>query len=173
MPAYYTISNGKGRAYTVRQALIEDLPDILKVYQAARQFMKNSGNPTQWGDDRPSVEQLTDDIVKGDLYVVTSAGRSHGAFAFIMGEDPTYASIDGAWTHDGPYGTIHRIAQDGSLENMTKVAFDYASRRVPTLRCDTHKDNKKMQQRLTGYGFVYCGIIITDDGTPRLAYQYQ
>ena len=39
------------------------------------------------------------------------------------------------------------------------------------LRADTHADNAVMQRLLEGAGFVRCGIIYTDDGMPRLAYQ--
>ncbi len=38
------------------------------------------------------------------------------SFAFILGEDPTYQQIDGAWLNDQPYGTIHRIAGNGKIK---------------------------------------------------------
>ncbi len=39
------------------------------------------------------------------------------------------------------------------------------------LKIDTHRDNKIMQHLLEKNGFKYCGIINTDDGTERMAYQ--
>ena len=40
-----------------------------------------------------------------------------------------------------------------------------------SLRADTHEDNKIMQHLLEKNGFVRCGIIHVEDGTPRVAYQ--
>ena len=49
------------------------------------------------------------------LYAVEINGRFCGAFVFFIGEEPTYRIIeDGAWIDDGPYGTIHRVASDGT-----------------------------------------------------------
>lgn len=41
------------------------------------------------------------------------------------------------------------------------------------LRADTHADNIYMQRALTATGFVRCGTIYTEDGTPRLAYYHR
>ena len=32
----------------VRQALLEEISEIMKIYEAARCFMAEHGNPTQW-----------------------------------------------------------------------------------------------------------------------------
>ena len=34
---------------TIRNALQKDFDDILRIYARAREYMKHSGNPTQWG----------------------------------------------------------------------------------------------------------------------------
>lgn len=39
------------------------------------------------------------------------------------------------------------------------------------MRIDTHADNHIMQHVIEKAGFQRCGIIFTDDGTPRIAYQ--
>ena len=41
------------------------------------------------------------------------------------------------------------------------------------LRADTHANNIYMQRALTATGFVRCGTIYTEDGTPRLAYYHR
>ena len=33
----------------IEKAKLEDLPRILQIYASARKFMKQSGNPKQWG----------------------------------------------------------------------------------------------------------------------------
>lgn len=163
-------SGGKNMEYTVRKALWEDLPRIEELYANARQFMARTGNPHQWGNTTPVVSLLEDDIRKGDLYVMVNEGIIHGVFYFYIGEDPTYGVIeDGSWTSDTPYGTIHRIAGDGSGGTLaTAVAF--GKERINHIRIDTHEDNKIMQRAIAKQGFSRCGIIHLANGSPRIAY---
>ena len=75
----------------IRHAAESDLPRILEIYDIARQFMRQSGNMTQWVNGYPSEPLLRQDITNGDLYVMEDEGGIYGAFAFILGDDPTYA----------------------------------------------------------------------------------
>ena len=157
---------------TIRKATEKDLNSILKVYAAAREYMRNTGNPNQWGNDKPYREWLEDDIEKGQLYVGETESGIHCAFAFILGKDPTYSYIeDGSWLSDEPYGTIHRIAGDGTVSGVVKSAVEYCRKTISNLRIDTHEDNKTMQHVVEKLGFRRCGIIYIEDGTPRIAYQ--
>ena len=49
----------------IRKATPADLPAIMTVFEAARQTMKATGNPTQWGDSYPSVSLVAQDIGAG------------------------------------------------------------------------------------------------------------
>lgn len=156
--------------YTVRHAVRKDLQRIEEIYAIARSFMAENGNPNQWGKTYPPVEQIQKDIAEEKLYVITYGEHIHGVFYFYIGEDPTYVTIcDGAWRSDGIYGTIHRIAGDGS-GGILRTAVDFCKQKISHLRIDTHEDNRVMQQALTKRGFQKCGVIYTDDGTPRIAY---
>ena len=149
-----------------------DLPRILEIYAYARNFMKNTANPTQWGDHFPPEELLISDIEMGQLYVVKVNQEIHGVFAFIIGEDPTYMHIEqGAWRSDTAYGTIHRLAGDGQVSGIFSSVVEFCSRKIPHLRVDTHKDNQVMQHLIEKNGFMPCGIIHIADGSPRLAYE--
>lgn len=158
---------------TVRPSLPADVPEIMRVIRAARAYMKATGNPTQWGDDRPPQSTIERDIAAGNSYVVTDpTGRVCGTFAFIVGADPTYLVIrDGAWLNDELYGTIHRIASDGTVPGVFAAALAACSARVPNVRIDTHENNGTMRHLVEKHGFTRCGIITIDDGTDRLAYQ--
>ena len=159
-------------AYSVRQAMSDDLIEIEKIYANARAFMASSGNPHQWGNTYPPVGQVVEDIQKGDLYVVTDDALIHGVFYFFIGPDPTYDEIfEGSWHLDQPYGTIHRIAGDGS-GGILRTAVAYCRGQIDYLRIDTHADNKVMQRSLTKLGFRRCGIIYISDGSPRIAYDW-
>ena len=40
----------------IRQAKSQEISEIMKIYDTARQFMKEHGNPTQWNPGYPSKE---------------------------------------------------------------------------------------------------------------------
>ena len=90
----------------VRAAREQDLPRILTIYNVARRYMRAHGNTAQWVNGYPSEELLRQDLAAGQLYVLEDGGGVYAVFAFILGEDPTYRRIRGAWRDDSPYGTI-------------------------------------------------------------------
>ena len=155
---------------TVRNARIEDLPIVLKIYDRARSYMRETGNPNQWGSHNPPVTVLEQDIGAGQLYILEEEREIQGVFAFIIGEDQTYRVIDGAWRSDKPYGTIHRIAASGKKSGIFTACIEFCERKIDHLRIDTHQDNRIMQHLVTKHGFRYCGIIHLSDESPRLAY---
>ncbi len=156
--------------YQVRKAVMDDLPRIEEIYSYARQFMAETGNPNQWGKTNPPTRQLIQDIAEGTLYVIES-DKIHGVFFFGLGEDPTYAKIyEGSWESDDTYGTIHRIAGDGS-GGIVGTAVQFAKQTISHLRIDTHEDNKVMQHVVQKQGFTRRGIIYIADGSPRIAYE--
>ena len=156
---------------TVRNARRKDFADILRIYARAREYMKQSGNPTQWGTAFPPETLIRDDIREKRNYVVETESGVHGVFAFIEGEDPTYARIEGAWRSDAPYGTIHRIASDGEVKGVFVAAIAFCKTRTSHLRIDTHKNNATMRRAIEKAGFKKCGIIYIEDGSPRIAYE--
>lgn len=156
--------------YSVRPAQTADLQRIEEIYASARAFMAANGNPNQWGTTHPPKALLKEDIAAGNLYVLTDGETIHGVFAFFLGQDPTYAEIyDGAWHSDRPYGTIHRVAGDGS-GGILRATVEFAGQLCNYLRIDTHYDNIVMQRAIEKQGFQRCGTILTDDGTPRIAF---
>lgn len=157
----------------IRHATFNDLPEIARIYAAAKRFMAASGNPNQWNTVYPDELTLTEDIEASRLYVCEIEGALRGVFAFILGEDPTYAYIEnGAWPNALPYGTIHRIASDGQTKGIFAQCFHFALSQIDQIRIDTHQDNKPMQHVLAKHGFRRCGIIYIETGDPRIAYQY-
>lgn len=155
----------------IREAKIEDLKRILEIYEIAKAFMRETGNPNQWNSSYPDMKLLEDDIDKQQLFVMEEDSIIHSVFAFIIGEDPTYKEIEGAWLDDSTYGTIHRIASDGTVHQVFKKAVDFCSEKCAHLRADTHEDNKVMQKVILKNGFKETGIIYIEDGTPRIAFE--
>lgn len=157
----------------IRPARAGDLPAILETYRRARQFMREHGDPDQWGDRWPPEPLVREDIRLARSQVVEAGGRLAGVFVFLPGPDPTYRVIeDGAWLSDAPYGVIHRIASAQVVPGVGRAAIGWAWQRIPHLRIDTHPDNVVMQNLLAGCGFQRCGIIhVPQDPAPRWAYE--
>ena len=157
----------------IRQAEERDVAGILRVFDAARAFMRRSGNHAQWVNGYPSEEIVRADILRGVSYVLENeAGHLHAAFALIPGDDPTYAHIEGAWRDDSPYATIHRAGSDGTERGTFRAILAFARAQHEHLRADTHADNIPMQNCLQKSGFAYCGIIYLKNGDPRRAYEW-
>ncbi len=155
----------------IRKTEHSDLPIVMEIFEAARDFMKRSGNPTQWHDNYPSEEVIISDILNEVSYVIIDNDRIVGTFAFIEGEDPTYSEIEGCWLNDKPYGTIHRIASDGSIKGAANECLRFCKTKNPNIRIDTHRDNYVMLNWIKRSGFKKCGIIRVSDGSLREAFQ--
>ena len=160
----------------IRNSTEADFRRIMEIYEYARRFMAENGNPNQWGPTNwPPEEVINSDIAAGDSYVCICEDKIVGTFFFTQGIDiePTYHTIeDGTWLDDSPYGVIHRLAGDGSTKGIGSFCIEWAFRQCHHLRMDTHGDNLVMQNLLKKSGFVHCGTIyVVEDSYPRLAYE--
>ena len=154
-----------------RTATADDLPQILEIYQNARNFMRQTGNPHQWRDQHPAVEILLEDIRKKQLYLCVTDSQVAAVFCYFRDIDPTYLQIyGGQWLNDRPYGVIHRIAVAQQGQGIAAHCFRWALAQCPQLRIDTHRDNAPMQRSLEKFGFTRCGIIYLANGEDRIAY---
>ena len=155
----------------IRPSVPSDLPALRRVYAAAREIMRQTGNPTHWGDSRPDPALIEADVRCGTGYVLEENGSIYGAFALLFGEDPTYAVIDGAWQSTRPYATLHRIAGDGTHRGVLAEILAFCDTKTDSIRIDTHENNRIMRHLLQKAGFVPCGTIWRANGDPRLAFQ--
>lgn len=156
----------------IQKALPEQLDQLLPLYENARQFMAEHGNPTQWGSTRPGIDQLRCDIADGCLFLCMDDRQIAAVFCLRPGPDETYAHIEnGSWLNDHPYGVVHRIISTGKVPGAATFCLNWALEQYGNLRIDTHRDNRPMRNLLQKLGFTPCGVIYVLDGTPRLAFQ--
>ena len=160
----------------IRHSNRDDLPRIRAIYQRARTFMAQQGNPGQWGDSWPPENLMESDACGENAdygYVCENDGQVVGVFFYKTGDDPTYAVIhDGAWLDDSPYGVVHRIATDGTVKGVGTFCLNWAFEQCGHLRIDTHADNVPMQNLLRKLGFAHCGTIyVFEDDAPRMAFE--
>ncbi len=156
----------------IRKANKTDIDVIMAIYQKAKKFMRESGNPNQWNSNYPQRELILNDIKNENFYILCDEMNiPHAVFYFSLGEDPTYKVIkNGKWLNENTYGVIHRIASDGYLHGVLKECVCYCKNFSNNLRIDTHNDNKVMQHTLEKIGFIRCGMINLLNGDERIAY---
>ena len=82
----------------IRPSKHEDLPQLMRIYEHARQFMSEHGNGNQWINGYPSEELIASEIEKGHSFACEDeTGEIVATFCYIEGVDPTYLKIyDGA-----------------------------------------------------------------------------
>ena len=160
----------------IRHSTEGDIDRIMQIYERARAFMAQTGNPNQWGPTNwPPRSLIEQDVARRKGYVCECDGRVVGVFFFDFGADiePTYAQIDdGTWLDPSPYGVVHRIASDGTVPGTGQFCLEWAFAQCGHLRIDTHADNVVMQNLLRKMGFAHCGTIyVYEDRFPRLAFE--
>lgn len=155
------------------KASLDRLSEIMEVYQIAREYMKKTNNPNQWGDTHPPLELIKDYIFNGNLYIgINENNEILFSFAFIIGEDPTYKYIEnGKWIDNSLYGTIHSLASAQKINNVFSYVLAFCLTKTDHIRIDTHEDNKVFQHILAKFNFKKCGVIFLKNGSPRFAYE--
>lgn len=154
-----------------RKTTISDLPAVFKIYENAVSFMKEEGNPDQWKNLETLKNHVGDDVKKGISHILIDEGEIQAVFTLLETSDPTYETIEGKWMDDSPYFTIHRIAVNKHGGGYATACFHYAYLQNRHIRIDTHEDNHPMRKRIEEEGFAYCGKIVVEDGSTRLAYE--
>ena len=160
------------RFLDIRKTEEGDIPQVLAIYEEARAFMAEAGNPGQWTDGYPGEEDLRLDMERGGSYVCLENGVIAATFFFSVTEEPTYQVIkDGAWLNDRPYGVVHRVACASRGRGLASHCLNWCFEQWGNIRIDTHRNNIPMQKMLEKNGFSRCGIIFVEDGTERIAFQ--
>lgn len=161
----------------LRNAQLSELTSCYQCIQDARAYHRSMGFE-QWHPDYPTPQTILDDIVQNVGYVFVDDGEIIGYCCLIIGDEPAYHEITGAWKTDRRYAVIHRMAfhQNARGKGASKIALDLIkefclSKHIHAIRVDTQDENKVMQHILERERFQYCGLIQFDGG-PKLAYEW-
>lgn len=156
----------------IRKATENDLAAAGAIYDDARKYMREAGNPYQWNDDYPTARDVSLDIADGSSYVCEDNGEVVAAFHFHVGTEDAYEKIYGGEWEGGPtYGVIHRIAVKYHGRKIADFCFEECAALAHDLRIDTHRDNIPMQKCLLKNGFSQRGKVHLKNGEERLAFQ--
>lgn len=164
-----------------RRAQNSDVDKIVQILQDAITFLKKNGS-TQWQSGYPNRETVEEDIEKRVAWVLTVDNEVAGYAAVVIGDEPTYADIEGKWENNvDTYATIHRIAVSSKFRGMhlsqfflsNIISLTYAQG-IHNFRIDTSRKNKIVQHIAVSHNFIERGIIqVTEDpvDSSRIAYE--
>ena len=166
----------------IRRINKEEIDKVMEVINDAKAFLKLQSK--QWQQGYPNVNSMMNDINKGNLFGVYENGELTCLAALIIGIEPTYVNmIEGKWNVEVSNKdlVIHRIAVSekyrgkGFAKKLMNFAYEYAKENAClSIKVDTHRVNKPMQELLLKHGYNYQGIIDlnrNEEDQLRLAYE--
>jgi RimJ/RimL family protein N-acetyltransferase len=164
----------------IRLSTSDDIPNIMIIIEDAKDYLA-SQKIDQWQKGYPNTEQVENDIKNGESYVVINDEDQVTATAmFTINKEPTYKIIDGNWrvNENNVYGVIHRMAIKKAFREFGLATFMFQEfhlqlleKNIQSLKIDTHEENIGMQSLINKLGYQYCGIIYTDYGDKRWAFE--
>lgn len=163
----------------LRKTNTKDIKSILQIIDEGKKYLKENNIP-QWQDGYPNEDTILDDIKKGYSYVYEVDGEILGTAAVIIGKDKDYDKIyEGNWiTANNEYIVVHRIAvkKDCKGKRIASKIFNEIlniakEKNIESIRVDTHRLNKSMQNSLLKNNFKYCGIVYLSGKDERFAFE--
>ena len=166
----------------IRRTKEADIPRVLEIYDYAKKFMAENGNPNQWRGNYPSIDDVRRDIKNGG-YVIAKESEGEKPDkenleeeilgVFVLEENAhelAYDTIEGSWLNDEPYAVIHRCATLHNHKGIGQFFMDWCIKKVNNIRVDTHEDNLPMLKFLEKNNFIYCGKVVYESVGERLAF---
>tara|TARA_B100001057_G_scaffold401403_1_gene412898 strand:+ start:74 stop:586 length:513 start_codon:yes stop_codon:yes gene_type:complete len=159
---------------------LNDVEKILQIINDAKIHLA-SLNIDQWQNGYPNRQEIENDILKHESYIVINNENEIIATSmFTLHPEPTYKIIEGNWIikESEKYGVIHRLAIEKKYKNSGIATFilkqfhqKLKNKNIKSLKIDTHQDNFEMQSLIKKLGYQYCGIIYTNYNAKRLAFE--
>ncbi len=165
----------------IRKSTPRDATALMELFDEARGTIALLGID-QWQNGYPSAEIVAEDLALNRSYTVTADGALCGTFVLMDNGEPLYDTIyDGHWAtgdNNRDYVAMHRVAVSVRMrgKGISTAIVEYAADHAralgrASLRIDTHEGNAVMRKMLEKHGFVYCGVILLENGDPRVAYE--
>lgn len=149
-----------------RKADPEELPQILRICDEARISLARHG-VDQWQGAYPNETVLSDDISRGECFVVLHGDDIAAFFTLSTQPEPCYDKIrDGKWTPVSEYAVLHivAVAKKYRGSGISEELLRFAEKRTleagrKCLRIDIHRKNRPMQRLLRDAQFRYRGNV--------------
>lgn len=158
---------------TIRKAEEKDISAIIHIINQAKQYLAEKKIP-QWQSGYPEEIDIEEDLQNGGGYVAEEDGDILGYCFIKIMQDHNYDVIEnGHWLNEEPYAVLHRtcVHNDAKGKGVAGRFVETAESLCANVRADTHVLNQSMRKMLEKHGFVPCGTVYMEDGTPRIGYQ--
>lgn len=156
----------------------EQIEVIMQIIEDGRKALKELVL-YQWQEEYPAPSDILNDIALQQSYVLMDGDQIVGTTALDPNGEEVYDSlVDGEWSLDAPYLTVHRMAISSSnakkgigtsfLQAIEEIA---AKQNIPQIRLDTHEDNVVMKRVAEKAGYRYCGKVTYGVGFDCVAFE--
>lgn len=155
-----------------------DREEIEKIYEDGSLKLKSLGINQWQGQDKPNLNNFKELIENKNIFVLDDKEKVVST-VIIYDYDLDYEkNLDGKWNIPKAYLALHRIGTLSSERNkgygrkIIEFAEDFAKENnYKSLRIDTHRENKTMQNILNLLGYNYVGLVYLDGKNERLAFE--
>ena len=155
-----------------------DREKIEKIYEDGSLKLKSLGIDQWQGADKPNLNNFKDFIENRNIYVLEDQGKVVSTVIIYDHDEDYENNLAGEWKSPRPYVALHRI---GSLASERKKGYGrkiiefaeaYArENNFKSVRIDTHRGNKSMQNLLNALGYSYVGLVYLGGKSERFAYE--
>lgn len=155
-----------------------DRIEIEKIYEDGSLKLKSLGINQWQGQDKPNLDNFKNLIANKNIFVLEDNKRVVST-VIIYDYDLDYEkNLNGKWNSPKAYLALHRIGTLESERNkgygrkIIEFAESYArENNFKSVRIDTHRENKSMQNLLKSMNYIYVGLVYLDGKNERLAFE--
>lgn len=155
-----------------------DREKIEKIYEDGSLKLKSLGINQWQGNEKPNLNNFSN-LNENKIIYVLEDKEIIVSTLIIYDKDEDYENnLVGTWNSPKPYVALHRIAtlsgarKKGYGRKIIEFAENYAKENnFKSVRVDTHRENKPMQNLLSSMEYNFVGLVFLDGKRERFAYE--
>lgn len=155
-----------------------DREKIEKIYEDGSLKLKSLGINQWQGNEKPNLNNFSN-LNENKIIYVLEDKEIIVSTLIIYDKDEDYENnLVGTWNSPKPYVALHRIAtlsgarKKGYGRKIIEFAENYArENNFKSVRIDTHRENKPMQNLLSSMEYNFVGLVFLDGKRERFAYE--
>ncbi len=161
-----------------RKSQPDDIPQIMEIICQAQECFKLKG-VDQWQNNYPNISIINADIETETSYVITDNQIVIGTVVVSFNGEDSYNKIyNGQWLSNQRYAVVHRMAISNQHKGLGYASHMFkeienlcVKNNICSIKVDTHQQNLTMLKLLPKNGFIYCGTVLLEDNSERMAYE--
>ncbi|MEG0292323.1 MAG: GNAT family N-acetyltransferase [Anaerovoracaceae bacterium] len=151
----------------IREALVEDLVEIERIYNRLFDYEEENGSKTNWVRGKyPTIENAKEKLAKGELFVGVDNGNIYGSMVLNQDQLAEYKKIKWSFVYDDDkVGVIHTLCIDpeyfGRGKGKELIFFaeeHFRNLGCLTMRFDTYEENLPATELYVRNGYRIAGV---------------